>query len=326
MSAHSTYGRVVAGFASAAASLVAWVAAWLVAWVEALVDLVLPARCPGCGRGDDVRRDGLCAHCRRPLLGPATRTTPRPCPPGLPPCYTATRYDGPVRATLLAYKERGERRLLSALSRALAASVAAAVVAHEEILLGKVVREVAARQEIADAEGLDSEVVEGEVVVAPLIVLVPIPSTARAMRARGGDHLGPLARGAARQLRAAGWACVVRPVLAARHRPDSAGLSAAERVRQRRGAFVVRRRFSRWLDRRQRDRGPRRPRGVDRATGGGGERARRGDRAEVIVIVDDLVTTGATLAESARTLRHAGARITAAAVVAATVRRSARSG
>ena len=125
--------------------------------------------------------------------------------------------------------------------------------------------------------------------------LVPVPSTAAARRARGDDVVLRLARWAAADLRRRGLDCATVPAL--RHRRsvrDSAGLGAADRAANLAGAFVV----------------------VDRG------RCNIGDRG--VVLVDDLVTTGATLAECAHTLRADGMRVHAAATIAAT-RRTRRS-
>ncbi len=69
---------------------------------------------------------------------------------------------------------------------------------------------------------------------------------------------------------------------------DQARLDRAERAANLRGAYAVRP-------------GP-----------------RPGSPAYPCVLVDDVITTGATLAESARALRSAGVRVVGAAVVAAT--------
>lgn len=115
-------------------------------------------------------------------------------------------------------------------------------------------------------------------------VIVPVPSTRAALRRRGFDPVLRLAR-AARRGRVVPALAHVRDV------DDSAGLSAVARRRNLNGAFVV------------------------------SPAMRSQVRGQTVVIVDDVVTTGSTLAEAARALRSAGATVEAAAVVAATVRR-----
>jgi predicted amidophosphoribosyltransferase len=119
--------------------------------------------------------------------------------------------------------------------------------------------------------------------VTPGTVLVPVPSSRAAARRRGGDHVHRLARRAGRRL---GVPAVpaLRLVRAVR---DSAGLGAGERQANLAGAMVAR---------------PALP-------------------GAAALIVDDIVTSGATVAESVRALRHAGWRITGAVALAVTPRR-----
>jgi predicted amidophosphoribosyltransferase len=123
------------------------------------------------------------------------------------------------------------------------------------------------------------------------LVLVPVPSTRAAVRSRGDDVVQVLARRAAGQLRRTGRTVAVAPVLHhVRSVRDSAGLGAADRAVNLAGALGVR------------------------------ESGRARLRGGAVIVVDDLMTTGATLAEAARALRRAGGDVHAAATVAATPR------
>lgn len=115
--------------------------------------------------------------------------------------------------------------------------------------------------------------------------IVPVPSQPAARRARGGDHLAPLVR-RARRLVASGP--VVQALRHGRAVADQSRLDAAGRRANLGGALQVR------------------PHLVSRL------------RGRPLLLADDVVTTGATLAEAARALRVAGLEVAGAAVIAAT--------
>ncbi|MFC4058073.1 ComF family protein [Planomonospora corallina] len=129
------------------------------------------------------------------------------------------------------------------------------------------------------------------------LVLVPVPSARAALRRRGHDPVARLAVLAAGYLRAAGWPAQAAHLLAQRRRvADQAGLSSAQRAENLAAAYRL-------------------------APGAEGRLAAFRREGRAVVVVDDIVTTGATLAEAARTLRAAGAPVPLAVTVAATRRR-----
>ncbi|MGI5283792.1 ComF family protein [Nonomuraea polychroma] len=122
--------------------------------------------------------------------------------------------------------------------------------------------------------------------------VVPVPSGRASVSVRGHDPVGRLAGLAARRLRAVGlpaqpWAALSQ----ARRVADQAGLSSAERAANLAWSLRV-------------------------------GRAAKGPPAACALLVDDIVTTGATLVEATRALRAAGVGVPLAVTVAATRRRS----
>jgi predicted amidophosphoribosyltransferase len=125
------------------------------------------------------------------------------------------------------------------------------------------------------------------------IVIVPVPTTTAAIRERHGDHMTRLARRAIRALGRAGWPAALAKPLLARPKADSSHLGARERAVAAAEAFRPR---------------PAHVRRVAAAANAGA----------VVIAVDDVLTTGSTLAALARVLHDAGAPVHGAATLAAT--------
>ena len=248
--------------------------------VAGFADLVLPAGCAGCrADGGTPTRYGVCDVCVEAVAALHPHATrPVPAPPGLPACAALGDYDGVLRELVLAYKDHGRYRLARPLGRLLA-DVVASLVDGPAALSG------ARANGGAGAKATDLAV-----------LVVPIPDTPAAARARHGDHLQRLARPAVAALRAAGLPAVPARPLRARPRPDSTGLDAAARAAQARAAFRVH---------------PLRVAGL---------RQRVSRTREPVILLDDVVTTGATLAAAAHQLAEAGVPVAGAAVLAATRR------
>jgi predicted amidophosphoribosyltransferase len=120
--------------------------------------------------------------------------------------------------------------------------------------------------------------------------LVPAPSRTAQARRRGGDHVTRLAEVAAARLARSGTAAAVAPALRLSGGVrDSVGLDAAARAANLAGRVLPRRS------------------GLPPAGTG-------------VVLIDDVLTTGATATECVATLRHAGLRPLAVIVLAVTRR------
>jgi predicted amidophosphoribosyltransferase len=220
-------------------------------------------------------------------------------PAGLPPSWSIATYTGPVREVIVAYKERGRSCLTRPLGAALARAALAAWFSAGPSCDRAITPPVRAVLRPPSAQGrgwwprfTPALLARPRRLAAPArhpLLLVPVPSSPASVRRRGGDPLLRITRAAARELTGCGMPARCLPVL--RHRrevADQAGLTAVDRAANLDGAL----------------------------------RTVRNLRGELVVLVDDIVTTGATLAEAARSLRAAGAGVPAAAVIAATALRT----
>jgi predicted amidophosphoribosyltransferase len=234
---------------------------------RALADLVGGCRCAGCG--EEAAAGALCGRCRAVLV----RSMPELADVAVLeiPLVAAAPYAGVPREVLLAAKERGRVALARPLGSALARAAAHAL-------------DVSGVLDVAGAR------------TPSRVVLVPVPTSARARRRRHDDPLLRLVRHAARELRGQGVPAVVGPLLRVRGSPrDQAELSATARATNVRGAFAIR--------------------GSVLVPGPGA----------AVLVVDDVCTTGSTAAEAVRALRAGGVAVTAVAVLTRAGRRPERS-
>lgn len=136
---------------------------------------------------------------------------------------------------------------------------------------------------------------------APAIVLVPVPSSRATVRARGHDPTWTITRGAADRLRRSGYDVKAARMLRQRRRvADQAGLDSSERAANLAGSM--------WCPSRS-------VRRLGRALG-----ERRG--SALVIVCDDVLTTGSTAREAQRALEASGLPVLAVATAAATRRRS----
>jgi ComF family protein len=194
--------------------------------------ILSPVDCAGCGSADR----SLCEHCQLELE-PAV--TPRTLPDGST-VFTALRYEGVVRSTLLALKESGRTDVAKPLGVSLSAALARAAQPGAEFL--------------------------------------SVPTSRAAWRRRGYDPVALLCKRAGYEP-----SRVLRP---SRATLSQKTLGSEDRVRN-----------------------------LNESMG-----ARIALRGRKFVLVDDVVTTGATLAEAARAVRAAGGDVVGHAALAFTPR------
>lgn len=224
-----------------------------------VVALGAPPACAGCGRPGPA----VCTPCGAQLMATPRPHRPTPTPPGWVPTHVVSDYSGAVRTVLAAWKERARRDVAAHLARALAVALASSA------------------SELAPAD---------RGVPASPVTVVPIPASAAARRRRGEDAWERVVRRAVDEAPVDGLR-FARSLRHVRQPRDQAGLSAAERRSNLRGALEC----------------------VDMPPG-------------PVIVADDIVTTGATLAEAARALRAAGVPDVRAAAIAATSRAAGQRG
>ena len=215
--------------------------------IHELLALFLPRACAACG----LEGVSLCGTCLRAMAMPVTKTEPRY---GIRPIVSACEYTGAIRACLIAYKEHERRDIAPVLALLLARAVAA--------------------------------VCEYSAQISYPVTLVPVPTSPRASRRRGGNHMSPLAYESANILANGGIEAQSLEILSVTHKADQVGRTLHNRNKNVDGKHFVSSSFAHHV----------------KSLGS-------------VIVVDDIATSGATLAESARALEAAGVKSIASPAV-----------
>ena len=237
----------------------------------------------------DLLLGACCPGCHAPGVGlceqcvAAVRPAPRIICDGPPPVVACLPYRDPIPNVVTAYKDRGAGWLDETLGDWLAAGLGPVLTADEQV---------------------------------PRVV--PMPSDPAAVRRRGADHARDLAQAAVRRCgeaagtqatarRAAGRSAGLAELGATRHRPD--GRRLASLVSRGNDVVVPLLKRTRYVRDQLEVSHERRAANQDssmRAVPGHGP----------VVVIDDVRTTGASLAEACRALTEGGYQVRAAVVLA----------
>ncbi|MBW3080351.1 ComF family protein [Bifidobacterium saguinibicoloris] len=257
------------------------------AWWRDVVGLVLPRGCAGCDLPDEV----LCPSCAGMFHGTVVVGTAA----GLP-CrvYACAVYEGVVRHAVLSWKDHGDEECDRPFARLLREPLRRALGDCGYGSCGDAGRGGAGDDGDGGGAGGDGD---GGGVVAggpyrPL--LVPAPSSRASLRRRGRRHLDPLVRSLSRSVDRPD----VRPQVMRALEYRRAGVLSGRKSVETAGA-------------------------TDRAARVEGRiRVRPGAmvRGRDVIVVDDIITTGATMRACMTALERAGAHVSAGLVLAATPR------
>lgn len=252
-----------------------------------VADLACPSSCVGCGAWGPV----WCDRCESTLTG-----TPRVVVPRLAPhvvVHAAESFEGPLRHAVSAFKDDGRRD-----ARHLFATVARRAVATaltDGALPDEAPDSVVGTSARGAPQGMTTH-----------ITLVTVPSSVAAFRVRGRYPLGEVADGVRRNTPIRDGSGLLRHRRRVR---DQSGLDLDARRRNVDGAFFVREGTStrRGFTTRRR---------LEQGYGTEAPDGRWQDG--IVVLLDDVVTSGATFAAAHDALVRAGARRIVCAAIAAT--------